>query len=105
MTPPKPEAREFHWVPEDAMFECASDCLGKYPDMGPACLVANHSAYEELKAENEKLIKRIKALRKALEKISDPTKMDHKEPDLYSKYGCLINVAYETLIADDKASE
>lgn len=39
--------REYFWVPEDAIFDRASDCLGKYPNHGPACLVAHHDFYDK----------------------------------------------------------
>lgn len=32
---------------------------------------------------------------KALDKIADPRLIGHTEPDLYTRYGCLINVATE----------
>lgn len=33
----------------------------------------------------------------ALEKISDPRKRDHKEPDTYTELGCVMNIASEAL--------
>ena len=33
----------------------------------------------------------------ALEKIADPRKRDHKEPDKYAEVGCMINMADEAL--------
>lgn len=48
---------EFFWVPEDCIFGTAEDCLGAFPDNGPACLVANHVEYEKLKAKLAKACK------------------------------------------------
>ncbi len=60
--PPMNKPQEYYWVPEDCIFESAPDCLGEYPYSGPACLVASHvfyenlkSAYAALKGENELL--------------------------------------------------
>ncbi len=36
-------------------------------------------------------------LREALEKIADPRKRDHKEPDAYTELGCVMNIASEAL--------
>ena len=33
----------------------------------------------------------------ALDKISDPRKRDHKEPDAYTTLGCVMNIANEAL--------
>jgi hypothetical protein len=33
----------------------------------------------------------------ALEKIADPRKRDHKEPDAYTELGCVMNIANEAL--------
>lgn len=33
----------------------------------------------------------------ALEKIADPTKRDHKEPDAYTQLGCVMHIAEEAL--------
>jgi cell division protein FtsB len=59
--------------------------------------------HDELKAANAKLTEQVKAFRAALEKISDPRKMNHTEPDLYTKYGCLIHLASEVLAKFEKA--
>lgn len=43
---------EYFWVPENCMFADAGECLDKFPDAGPGCLVVgNHVAYDALKAE------------------------------------------------------
>lgn len=33
----------------------------------------------------------------ALEKIEDPRKRDHQEPDAYTQLGCVMNIASEAL--------
>lgn len=40
----------------------------------------------------------------ALEKISDPRKRDHKEPDSYTTLGCVMNIA-ENALAEIKKEE
>lgn len=55
----------------------------------------------------QRIITLISALRKeraareklegACEKISDPRKRDHKEPDLYTENGCLMEIARAAL--------
>lgn len=44
----------------------------------------------EAKAENAKL-------KAALEKIADPRKRDHQEPDAYTALGCVMNIASQAL--------
>lgn len=43
--------------------------------------------------------------REALDKISDPRKRDHKEPDDYTEKCCLMHMAVEALSAGDKIRE
>lgn len=38
---------EYWWVPEAAMFKTGSDCLDNFPNLGPACLVADHTKYDQ----------------------------------------------------------
>ena len=38
-----------------------------------------------------------KKLVAALEKIADPRKRDHSEPDAYTQLGCVMNIANEAL--------
>lgn len=38
-----------------------------------------------------------KRLREALEKIADPRKRDHKEPDAYTTLGCVMRIAQEAI--------
>lgn len=39
----------------------------------------------------------VKGLVEALEKIADPRKRDHKEPDTYTTLGCVMHIADEAL--------
>ena len=39
----------------------------------------------------------------ALEKIADPRKRDHQEPDKYTEVGCLMNMASEALAGMERA--
>jgi hypothetical protein len=55
-----------YWVPEDCMFSNAGDCLDEYPDLGAAALVVSHVAYDELKAQAERLAE---LLEEALDEI------------------------------------
>lgn len=50
--------------------------------------VIEYSAYDELKAQTE-------LLAEALEKIADPRKRDHREPDAYTALGCVMHMAEE----------
>jgi hypothetical protein len=43
--------------------------------------------------------RKLNALIEALEKIEDPRKRDHKEPDIYTELGCVMNIATEALKA------
>ncbi len=54
---------EYFWVPENCLFESGGDCLDKFPDEGPACLVASHTKYDQLKEQNMKFLRDIAALR------------------------------------------
>lgn len=47
--------------------------------------------------DTEKLKAEVERLRAALEKIADPSKRDHAEPDLYTRYGCVLHIAEEAL--------
>lgn len=42
---------------------------------------------------NERMLKAVAAL----EKIADPRKRDHKEPDAYTTLGCVMHIAEECL--------
>lgn len=44
-----------------------------------------------------KLIEYLKIATEALEKLADPRKRDHTEPDKYTEVGCMINIAQEAL--------
>lgn len=45
---------------------------------------------DQLKAERD-------CYREALEKIADPRKRDHKEPDAYTTLGCVMHIADQAL--------
>lgn len=47
--------------------------------------------------ENERLRARVQWLMEALEKIADPRKRDHMEPDKYTEIGCVMHIANEAL--------
>ena len=40
-------------------------------------------------------------LREALEKIADPRKRDHHEPDAYTQLGCVMHIASEALMVSE----
>jgi hypothetical protein len=44
-------------------------------------------------------------LRDALEKIADPRKRDHQEPDAYTQLGCIMNIANEALEKANKSEK
>ena len=43
------------------------------------------------------LERKLEIAKKALEKISDPRKRDHREPDAYTELGCVMHIAEEAL--------
>jgi hypothetical protein len=43
------------------------------------------------------LRQKVKLYEDALEKISDPRKRDHREPDTYTTLGCVMHIAQEAL--------
>jgi hypothetical protein len=47
--------------------------------------------------------KEVMAMREALEKIADPRKRDHKEPNAYTTLGCVMHIADEALKQFDDA--
>lgn len=51
------------------------------------------SARQQIEELEEKLSKAVEAL----EKIADPRKRDHKEPDAYTTLGCVMHIADEAL--------
>lgn len=57
----------------------------------------DHRIYEDRVKELTKEREISKMLEDALEWISDETKRDHREPDLYTRYGCVLHKATETL--------
>lgn len=62
---------KYYWVPEDAMFKNAGDCLDRFPDMGPACLVANHVTYDELKRSHARSLKEIGELKRQISRYQE----------------------------------
>lgn len=60
-----------------------------------ACLsAANYPAYE---AELTRLRELLAGAEAVVEKIADPRKRDHAEPDAYTQLGCVMNMANELL--------
>jgi hypothetical protein len=59
-----------------------------------AQVVIIHENQRNTEDENTKL-------KAALEKIADPRKRDHSEPDKYTELGCVMNIAQEALDAVD----
>lgn len=49
-----------------------------------------------------RLMELVDRYKDALEKIADPRKRDHKEPDAYTELGCVMNIAAEAL-KDDRS--
>lgn len=45
----------------------------------------------------KKVPENVQVLLDALEKIADPRKRDHKEPDTYTELGCIMNIADQAL--------
>ena len=66
------EAEDYAGIVETLCKECGVECIQA---VGPA----------------------FKRMREALEKIADPRKRDHKEPDAYTELGCVMNIANEAL--------
>jgi hypothetical protein len=52
---------------------------------------------ESFEAGAALVYERAKVLEEALEKIEDPRKRTHKEPDYYTEVGCMMNIAGEAL--------
>jgi hypothetical protein len=52
--------------------------------------VVEKCAYDQLQAENERF-------RTALEKIADPRKRDHREPDAQTELYCVMHIAEQAL--------
>lgn len=51
------------------------------------------------------LAKLVKIQGEALEKVADPRKRDHLEPDDYTKLGCTMNIANEAIAECEKLAE
>ena len=56
--------------------------------------------YEE---QRDQALTLLRKAREALEKIADPRKRGHSEPDEYTQHGCAIHIAETTLIEIDEA--
>ncbi len=54
-------------------------------------------SYADQEAEPYRQMAKVKILIDALEKIADPRKRDHKEPDKYTECACIMNIAEEAL--------
>lgn len=50
-------------------------------------------------SELQIMVSKIKLYEDTLEKIADPRKRDHKEPDTYTQLGCVMHMAQEALDA------
>lgn len=61
-----------------------------YEDFLRAFASGFHNGYEYHREQ-------LKIAIEALEKIEDPRKRDHKEPDKYTECACLMNIASEAL--------
>lgn len=87
--------REYYWVPENSICDCASDALdeNKYPDGGAAALVANHVVYDDLKKAYQALEQQNKAYLEALEKINNT--LVHGETDIITAIGFIAREVLE----------
>jgi dynactin complex subunit len=64
---------------------------------------AHSQRYTELMNKHEGVMAENARLRSALEKIADPRKRDHREPDAYTELGCVMHIAEQAL--EPKGSE
>lgn len=55
------------------------------------------AVWETQQLKIDRLTKANEVLKGACEKIADPRKRDHKEPDKYTELGCVMNMANEAL--------
>jgi chromosome segregation ATPase len=62
-------------------------------------MLAEHQAAVDMFAKYDALRDRVGQLEGALEKIADPRKRDHQEPDAYTQLGCVMHMAAEALAA------
>lgn len=86
--------------------EIESKASDKYRDPGDLyhdCAVGTDLSEEDTDfiahARNtyRRLLDEVERLRAVLEKIADPRKRDHTEPDEYTQLGCVMNMANEAL--------
>lgn len=71
------------WIELDVKYEC--DVLDSQP-------TENINLYTHVIEASA-----VEPLIEALEKIADPRKREHQEPDKYTEVGCMINIAEEAL--------
>ena len=64
--------------------------------------LAVSDAGKGLIAERNQLRTELRDYYEALEKIADPRKRDHKEPDCYTELGCVMTIAAEALAKHEK---
>ena len=66
----------------------------------PAQLAAVREKNANLQSQRDVAVREQARLRAALEKISDPRKRDHTEPDAYTQLGCVMHIAQEALAGE-----
>lgn len=83
---------------KDAEIAHMQSCIAELTRTGrPGETVVSSATFSALHAQLTEKDREIERMRKALEKIADPTKRDHKEPDAYTTLGCVMNIAEEAL--------
>lgn len=85
--------------------ELAEEYLGKdFPEAfgSNAWILSKHAYIVGYEAGRASLEHENAALRGALEKIADPRKRDHKEPDAQTEVYCLMHIANEALGKGEK---
>lgn len=77
------------WVAKDEYYK-------KHPEksMTYRAWLAGHSSRD---TEVRDLEAKLAVAVEALEKVADPRKRDHKEPDAYTQLGCVMHIASEAL--------
>lgn len=66
MTTDNKAPRDIVWVPEDFVFNSAEECLGVFPENGPACRFTTQSAYDKLQAELDEAREELKSVREIM---------------------------------------
>lgn len=59
-------------------------------------------AYEAIRVRYDRIKEAYTVLRETTDKIEDPRKRDHQEPDDYTRLGCVMNMASEANKEADK---